>query len=153
MRAVIKYFCLKKNCTKDIHIELAGTLGVSAHPYSIVARSCKEFNLGRTSTKDEHREGRLSSVCTGDNVKKIENLVLTDGKVTIRYLNEVTGIFYGSIQRILTEELHMKKVSARWVPRMLTDDQKKIRYEKSLGNLEKFQADPETFLRRYVTAD
>lgn len=153
VRAVIKYFCLKKMCTKDIQIELAGTLGDSAPPYSTVARWCKEFNLGRTSTKDEHREGRPSIVRTGDNVKKIEDIVLTDRRVTIRYLKEVTGISYGSIQRILAEELHMNEVSARWVPRMLTDNQKKIRYEMSLGNLEKFQADPETFLRRFVTVD
>lgn len=153
VRAVIKYFCLKKMCTKDIHIELAGTLGNSAPPYSTVARWCKEFNLGRTSTKDEQREGRPAVVRTEDNVKKIEDLVLTDRRVTIRHLNEITGISYGSIQRILTEELHMNKVSARWVPRMLTDNQKKIRYEMSSVNLEKFRSDPETFLRRFVTVD
>jgi histone-lysine N-methyltransferase SETMAR len=153
VRAVIKYLCLKKMCTKDIHIELSGTLGESAPPYSTVARWCKEFNLGRTSTKDEHREGRPSTARTDNNIKKIEDLVLIDRRVTIRYLNEMTGISYGSIQRILTEDLNMNKVSARWVPRMLNDDQKEIRYQMSKANLEKFQADPETFLRRFVTVD
>ncbi|XP_063362897.1 histone-lysine N-methyltransferase SETMAR-like [Cydia amplana] len=153
VRAVIKYFCLKKMCTKDIYAELVGTLGKSAPPYSTVARWSKEFNLGRTSTQDEHREGRPSVAITGENVKKIHDLVLTDRRMTIRHLVELTGISYGSIQRILTDELHMKKVSARWVPRMLTAEQKKIRCEISKSNLDKYQTDPETFLRRFVTMD
>ncbi|CAF4830352.1 unnamed protein product [Pieris macdunnoughi] len=36
IRAVIKYFCLKKMSTKDIHSDLVETLGDSAPPYSTV---------------------------------------------------------------------------------------------------------------------
>ncbi|CAK1591719.1 unnamed protein product [Parnassius mnemosyne] len=78
---------------------------------------------------------------------------MADRKVTIRHVAEVTGISYGSVQRILANELHMKKVSARWVPRMLTDEQKKNRVDISRVNLEKFQADQEKFLFRFVTMD
>ena len=99
-------------CTKDIYAELVGTLGESAPPYSIVARWSKKFNLGRTSTQDEHREGRPSVAITGGNVKKIHDLVLKHRRMTIRHLVELIGITYGSIQGILTDELHMKKVSA-----------------------------------------
>ena len=35
------------------------------------------------------------------------------------------GINFGAVQSILTDILGMSKVSARWVPRMLTDDQKR----------------------------
>nr|XP_032528131.1 uncharacterized protein LOC116778294 [Danaus plexippus plexippus] len=49
--------------------------------------------------------------------------------------------------------MHMKKVSARWVPRMLTDEQKKKRVDISRVNLQKFQADKENFLSRFVTMD
>ncbi|XP_045453244.1 histone-lysine N-methyltransferase SETMAR-like [Melitaea cinxia] len=153
IRAVIKYLCLKKMSSKDIHSDLVETLGDSAPPYSTVARWAKEFKLGRTSTEDEHREGRPSTSLTEDNVKKVEDVVLADRRVTIRYEAEVTGISYGSVQRILANELHMKKVSARWVPRMLTDEQKKNRIDISRVNLQKFQADQENFLFRFVTMD
>lgn len=153
IRAVIKYLCLKKMSSKDIHSDLVETLGDSAPPYSTVARWAKEFKLGRTSTEDEHREGRPSTSLTEDNVKKVEDVVLADRRVTIRHVAEVTGISYGSVQRILANELHMKKVSARWVPRMLTDEQKKNRVDISRVNLEKFQADQENFLFRFVTMD
>nr|XP_032516743.1 uncharacterized protein LOC116769685 [Danaus plexippus plexippus] len=123
IRAVIKYLCLKKMSTKDIHSDLEETLGESAPPYSTVARWAKEFKLGRTSTEDEHREGRPSTSLTGENVKKVEDIVLADRRVTVRHVAEVTGISYGSVQKIIVNEMHMKKVSARWVPRMLTDEQ------------------------------
>ncbi|CAK1599713.1 unnamed protein product [Parnassius mnemosyne] len=139
IRAVIKYLCLKKISSKGIHSDLVETLGDSAPSYSTVARWAKEFKLGRTSTEDEHREGRPSTSLIEDNVKKVEDVVLADRRLTIRQVAEVTGISYGSVQRILANELHMKKVSARWVPRMLTDDQKKNRVDISRVNLEKFQ--------------
>ncbi|KAM3914022.1 histone-lysine N-methyltransferase SETMAR-like [Leptodactylus fuscus] len=138
--------------TKDIHSDLVETLGDSSPPYSTVACWAKEFKLGRTSTEDEHREGCPSTSLTEDNVKKVE-VVLADKRVTIRHVARVTGISYGSIQRILTNELHMRKVSARWVPRMLTDEQKKKRVDISRANLKKFQADQENFLSRFVTMD
>lgn len=153
IRAVIKYLCLKKMSTKDIHSDLVETLGDSSPPYSTVARWAKEFKLGRTSTEDEHREGRPSTSLTEENVKKVEEVVLEDRRVTIRHVAEVTGLSYGSIQRILANELHMRKVSARWVPKMLNDEQKKKRVDMSRANLEKFQADKDNFLSRFVTMD
>ena len=47
----------------------------------------------------------------------------------------------------------MKKVSARWVPRMLTDAQKQTRLNISKTSLELFQRDPDLFLARFVTMD
>lgn len=81
--------------------------------------------MGRTSTEDEHREGRPLTSCSEENVKKVQDLVLADRRVTIRHLADITTISYGSIQTILTSEINMKKVTARWVQRMLTDEQKK----------------------------
>ncbi|XP_077156041.1 histone-lysine N-methyltransferase SETMAR-like [Ranitomeya variabilis] len=153
LRTVIKYLCLKKMTTKDIHSDLAETLGDSSLPYSTVACWAKEFKLGRTSMEDEHREGRPSTSLNEGNVKKVEEVVLADRRVTIRHVAEVTGISYGNIQRILAKELHMRKVSSRWVPKMLTDEQKKKRVDISIANLEKFQADKEKFLSRFLTMD
>ncbi|CAJ0928409.1 unnamed protein product [Ranitomeya imitator] len=71
--------------TKDIHSDLVETLGDSSPPYSTVARWAKEFKLGRTSTEDEHREGRPSTSLNEENVKKVEEVVLADRRVTIRH--------------------------------------------------------------------
>lgn len=48
-------------------------------------------------------------------------------------------------------EMHMRKISTRWVPKMLTDEQKNNRVDISKKNLEKFQADQIHFLSCFVT--
>ncbi|KAJ0176595.1 hypothetical protein K1T71_007774 [Dendrolimus kikuchii] len=47
----------------------------------------------------------------------------------------------------------MRKVFARWVPRMLTGSQKLNRLDISKILLDKFQEDSENFLSRFVTMD
>lgn len=47
----------------------------------------------------------------------------------------------------------MKKVSARWVPRMLTAEQKKCGSDTCEDLLGRLQAEPKTFLNRIVTQD
>lgn len=106
IRALIKYLCLKNMSTKDIHNDLVETSEDSV-PYSTVARWAKEFKLGRTSTEDAHREGCPSTSRTEDIVKKVEDIVLEDRRVTIGHIAEVTRISFGSIQRILTLRLHI----------------------------------------------
>ena len=47
----------------------------------------------------------------------------------------------------------MRKLSARWVPRLLTVDQKHNRRTLSSTNLNLFEEDPANFLKRFVTMD
>ena len=46
-----------------------------------------------------------------------------------RDITSEVGISFGAVQSILTDILGMSKVSARWVPRMLTEDQKRSRLD------------------------
>ena len=52
---------------------------------------------------------------------------MCDRRRDLRRIVREVGIRFGAIQSILTEILGMSKVSARWVPQMLTDDQKRTR--------------------------
>jgi len=62
------------------------------------------------------------------------------------------GIGYGTCQRILTEELGMHHVAAKFVPRILTADQKHQRVN-VCTELRQFASDDETFLSRVITGD
>jgi len=44
-----------------------------------------------------------------------------DRRQTIDELEALTGVSWSSCQRILTEELHMKQVAAKFVPRLLSE--------------------------------
>ena len=63
--------------------------------------------------------GRLIEVATPEIIDKVHDIVLTDRRVKVRELVEATVI------SILHEQLGMKKLSARWVPRLLTVDHKR----------------------------
>lgn len=153
LRAVIKYFFLKFFSTKSIFEELQSTLADNAPSYSSVAYWCAEFKRGRTACNDDTRSGRPTTAATQENIKKIEEIVKADRRVTIRYLAEILKLSFGTIQFILTRTLKFKKVAARWVPRMLTDAQKKSRVDISKLNLAIIEEDPDSFCARFVTVD
>ena len=50
-------------------------------------------------------------------------------------------------------EFGMSKVLARWVPRLLTPDQKLTRLVMSEANLARFEADPDRIVKRFLTKD
>ena len=71
----------------------------------------------------------------------------------VRKIAETTSISTEHVHNILHEHLHMEKLCARWVPRLLTIDQKRIRVTTSEQNLAHFNSNPKEFLRRFVTMD
>ena len=63
------------------------------------------------------------------------------------------GISFGAVQKNRTDILGMSKVSARWVPRMLYDDQKRSRLDISRYLLSRYEDDPGDFIDLVVTQD
>ena len=104
-------------------------------------------------TEDAPRSGRPATSINEEHVNKAEAMVYADRRVTVRFVAEALRISYGSAEEILTTNLRMKKVSARWVPRMLTPEQKQFRVQISQQLLQRFRADPDDFLSRLVTQD
>lgn len=153
IRAVIKYQYLKGLKPQEIIADFQKTLGASAPSKTIVYDWYNEFKRGRTSTDDAPRSGRPNEVTTPENIEKIHRIVLNDRKVKVGELAETMGMSKERIGNILHEHLHMKKLCARWVPRLLTVDQKQHRVIDSERNLDMFRRNPKEFLRRFVTMD
>ena len=61
---------------------------------------------------------------TDENIEAVHKAVMNDGRLTIRYLAKTLEISFRSVYAILAEHLMMKSISASWVPRMLTEDQR-----------------------------
>jgi len=76
-----------------------------------------------------------------------------DRRLTIRHIAETTSINCSTVHRIVSEDLGMSTVSAHWVPKMLTEEQKKVRVDVCTDLLRRLQAEPQTFLGRIVTED
>lgn len=152
-RVVIKHYFLKGKTQKETKEKLDKHYGKSAPSAFMVKYWFAEFKRGRTSTKDEQRPGRPIEATTPEITKKIHDMILNDPKIKLRELAEASGISQGSVFNILHEQLKARKLCARWVPRFLTIDQKRIRLNTSEQNLAYFKRNPKEFLRRFITMD
>ena len=72
--------------------------------------------------------------------------------MTIREISEELNISYGSIQDILTTDINMRQVSAKFVPRVFTVKQKQQRLSISL-QLRDHAASDSSFLGNVITGD
>jgi len=84
----------------------------------------KRFKEGRTSVKDNKRLGRPSTSKTNETVACVCEIIRNNRRLTIREVVEDVEIPYGSYQEILTKELGMSLIVAKFVPRLLTNEQK-----------------------------
>ena len=79
------------------------------------------FKDGRTSVDDGH-SGRPSTSTILENIAKVHEAILADHKQTIHDACEIVGLSYGTVQCLLVDNLNMRRISARFVPRLLSDD-------------------------------
>jgi len=82
------------------------------------------FKTGRTSIDEDSRSGRPSTSTDDVHIDAVLYLIAQNRRLTIRETAEDVGISFGSCQAILTEKLNMKRVAAKFVPCVLTEDQK-----------------------------
>ncbi|GFR62975.1 histone-lysine N-methyltransferase SETMAR [Elysia marginata] len=151
-RSVIKFFYLKGQNSTEIHQEMVQVYAEKCPNYSTVTHWVREFRSGFLSVMDEHRKGRLPSVVTEKNLSTVEKLIMKDRRMTVKLLAFQTKISIGSVETILHDHLNLNKVSARWVPRLLTTDQKQEKVN-CCKHLLRQEANEAFFFRRIVTMD
>ena len=122
-RAVIHYLYLKGKTINEIHSELADVYGSSAPSHAQVKFWVGEFKRGRTSLEDEARSGRPLDATDEEMCKKVRDLVHSDRRIQVEEIAQALGISHGSVSTILHDRLGMRKPTARWVPKSLSDEQ------------------------------
>ena len=152
-RAVIKFLVLEGQSSKQVEERLTSVYGQFSPSSSTIKRWVKEFQRGRESLEDDPRSGRPTTSTSPENIEKVHKLVIENRRISLYELEEATGISYGSIHNILHDELHMSKVCARWVPKMLSDDMKQSRVTISGAMLTRYNTNPDDFHFRVVTCD
>ncbi|PNF30228.1 hypothetical protein B7P43_G02536 [Cryptotermes secundus] len=120
-RAVIEFLCCGNETVGNLHKRLKNVCGDEAVDRSSVGRWARRLSGegGHTNIRDSPRTGTPHTAQTPDNVQRVNDMVLEDRCVTL-------GIGEVTVCRIL-KELELKKVCAKRVPRMLTDNHKETR--------------------------
>jgi len=126
-RTVIKFLTKEGKKPKEILERMVAVYGQSAPSYYKVKFWSKQFKWGRESIEDDPHTGRPVEATSEEMCQKVESLILADRRMKVSRLAEETGISAGAVWTIIHEKLDMSKVSARWVPRMLSPFQKDTR--------------------------
>ena len=119
-RSVIKFLHLKGQTPTEIHQQMVEVNAEKCPNNSTVTHWVRKFKSVFLSVMDQPREGRPTSVVTEKNVSTVEKLVKQDRRITVKQLASETRISVDSVEKILHDHLNLNKVSARWVPRLLT---------------------------------
>ena len=151
-RAVIRYLYLKGKTGKEIHGELANVYGSSAPSYAQVKFWVGKFKRSRTSLEDEGRSGRPMDATDEEMSKKVRDLVYSDKRIQVEEIAQALGISHGRVSTILHDRLGMRKLSARWVPKSLSDEQMATRASVCSALLKRFRS-KDDFLLHLVTVD
>lgn len=145
-------FCFKlQKSAKETHEMLKLVYGDAAVTRKTVYKWFERFRGGCESVEDE-RSGRPSTSKTQENVERVSEIIRSNRQLTIREISEDLNISYGSVQSILTTDLNMRQVTAKFVPPILTEEQKQQRLSISLELLERSASDSD-FLRYIITGD
>ena len=145
-RAVIRYLYLKGKTGKEIHGELADVYGSSAPSYAQVKFWVGEFKRGRTSLEDEARSGRTLDATDEEMCKKVRDLVYSDRRIQVEEIAQALVISHGSVWTILHDRLGMRKLTARWVPKSLSDEQMATRASVYSASLKRFRSKDDLLL-------
>ena len=151
-RTVFRYLYLKGKTGKEIHGELADVYGSSAPSYAQVKFWVGEFKRGRTSLEDEARSGHPLDATDEEMCKKVRDLVYSDGRIQVEEIAQALGISHGSVSTILHDRLDMRKLTARWVPKSLSDEQMATSASVCSALLKRFRS-KDDFPMRLVTVD
>jgi len=153
-------FCVKigKSASETLAL-LTVAYGEYAMKKSSVFEWHRRFKGGQEDVQDDPRSGQPKTQRTDANVNRVQTFVCSDQRLGVRVIAEELNMKRETVQQIVKEDLGMRKISAKMVPRILTHDQKQRRLHISsdlLHNAEMFdrvitddemwcfQYDPET---------
>ena len=112
----------------------------------------KRFVKGREDVEDDLKSGGPCTSTTDTNIEKVRQLVRSDHRLTIRVIANEVRMDKEMVHTILVDTLGMRKVCAKTMPRLLTEEQKAQRLNACRDILQQTEAD-EKLLENVITGD
>jgi len=144
-------FNLQKKKNAETHRMLQEAFGGNAMSQS------KIFFVTNTSRTDEYLSTSMSVLDDRRQTQhwKTANVredVLADRRQTIHDFCEIVGLSYGTVQHILADNLNTGRISAKFVPRLLSDNQKALHVSVCRELKQQARDDP-NFICNIITGD
>lgn len=152
-RSVIKFLFKEGLSPAQIKSRLDGVYGTPSPSYATVKNWVKDFRFGRETVEDMGHDGRPVEVLTPETIALIEEEVLSDRRLKVREIAARLRLSKTSVHRAIQDHLHMSKVSARWVPRLLSAVQREERERCASEFLKLCGEEPNKIFEKIVTGD
>jgi histone-lysine N-methyltransferase SETMAR len=150
---ILKFFVKEGLTPNKIYSKFIKFYGDSSPSFSTIKKWAAEFKLGCTSHEVDPREERPKNATTPEIIEQVHDVVLDDRRMKVHEIAETIGISKERVGYIFHEELDIKKFCARWVPCLLTADQKCTRVKISEQCLERFNENKTNFVHQFITID
>ncbi len=153
-RSVVKFLVAQGKSQTETFKEIEAVYGEHAMSRSQVRHWWIRFQEGdgHTPVTDHKHTGRPQDDDHAHLKNKIEQLLQEDARLTIRQLARRCQTSYGTVQKIVKNELKMRKLAAKFIPKLLTQEQKDNRVRLATMSLQLLEDDP-LFLSKIVTGD
>ena len=148
----VEYRAAKGKTGQEIHCKLTNVYGSSAPSYAQLKFWVGEFKRSRTSLEDETRSGHPSDATDEEMCNKVWDMVYSDRRIKVEEIVNALHISHGSVST-LHDRLGMHKLTARWVPKSLSDEQMETRASVYSPLLKRFRSKEDDFLSCLVTVD
>ncbi|GFS69325.1 FLJ37770-like protein [Trichonephila clavipes] len=89
-----------------------------------ISQSGKWHKESREEVADEPRSGCPTTARTEENVDRVREVLRTDRQLSVQKIADTLHMSTFAVQGIVTEDLQKRKVCAKLVPNVLTQDQK-----------------------------
>lgn len=154
-RVVIEFLTAENVSPTEIYRRLHSVYGDETIDRTTVNRWAirfRENEPGHGRIGDEHRSGRPVTVTDETHTNLVNQLIQNDRRITQTTISNQIGISKERVGFIITS-LGYRKICSRWVPRMLTPENKERRLECCQALLNRYKNEGEEFLLKIVTGD
>ena len=134
-------FKLGKN-PREKYEMLQTAFGASCMNRASVFEWHKRFKEGRECVRDDKMCGRSKEVRTPELIRQIKHFMDKDRRVSIETISARFDVSKGTVHTIIREELKVRNICAKFVPRVLREDQKERRCHDSNEMVELINSDP-----------
>jgi len=110
------------------------------------------MNDGSTSVDSKLRHGRTSTSRNDNVINQGPTFLMQDRRITVRELADEVEVSIGSVHTILTADLGLRKVSVKFVPKLLTMEQKQLHLQIAQDMLDRVECGS-NFLNTMITGD
>ena len=114
-----KHYFLCDKTLSETRAKLDKYYSDSALSYKMVQKWLTKFRCGRTSTETIPSPGRPNKITTPEMINKIHDIALNDPEAKVREIAEIVLISTEHVVKTLQTQLCMRKLCARWMPRLL----------------------------------